>query len=68
VTLAEPKALLGFAGPNVIKNTIRSELPPGFQRSEFLLEHGFLDMVVNRKDQRDVLCRLLDHCRLLAPA
>ena len=68
VTLAEPKALLGFAGPNVIKNTIRSELPPGFQRSEFLLEHGFLDMVVNRKDQRDVLCRLLDHCRIAAPA
>ena len=66
VTLAEPKALLGFAGPNVIKNTIRSELPPGFQRSEFLLEHGFLDMVVNRKDQRDVICRLLDHCRIPA--
>lgn len=66
VTLAEPKALLGFAGPNVIKNTIRSELPAGFQRSEFLLEHGFLDMVVNRKDQRDVLCRLLDHCRVPA--
>ena len=68
VTLAEPKALLGFAGPNVIKNTIRSELPAGFQRSEFLLEHGFLDMVVNRKDQRDVICRLLDHCRIPARA
>jgi len=64
VTLAEPKALLGFAGPNVIKNTIRADLPAGFQRSEFLLEHGFLDRVVNRVDQKDVIGRLLEHCRI----
>jgi acetyl-CoA carboxylase carboxyl transferase subunit beta len=66
VTLAEPRALLGFAGPGVIKNTIRADLPPGFQRSEFLLEHGFLDMVTPRVEQKQVLLRLLDHCRVPA--
>lgn len=64
VTLAEPRALLGFAGPGVIKNTIRADLPKGFQRSEFLLEHGFLDMVVRRIDQKGILLKLLDHCRI----
>jgi acetyl-CoA carboxylase carboxyl transferase subunit beta len=68
VTLAEPRALLGFAGPGVIKNTIRADLPKGFQRSEFLLEHGFLDMVVRRIDQRQTLLKLLDHCRVPALA
>ncbi|MCO5172023.1 MAG: acetyl-CoA carboxylase, carboxyltransferase subunit beta [Planctomycetes bacterium] len=68
VTLAEPRALLGFAGPGVIKNTIRADLPKGFQRSEFLLEHGFLDMVVRRIDQKQTLLKLLDHCRIPAVA
>ena len=58
--LAEPKALIGFAGPRVIQDTIRQELPPGFQRAEFLLEHGFLDMIVDRRQMRDTLIRLLD--------
>ena len=68
VVMAEPKALLGFAGPTVIKNTIRSDLPEGFQRSEFLLEHGFLDMVVNRADQRETITKLLAHCPVPAAA
>jgi acetyl-CoA carboxylase carboxyl transferase subunit beta len=52
VVIAEPKALIGFAGPNVIRETIKSEIPAGFQTSEFLLEHGFLDRIVNREDLR----------------
>jgi acetyl-CoA carboxylase carboxyl transferase subunit beta len=59
VILAEPRALIGFAGPRVIAETIRQPLPEGFQRSEFLLEHGQLDMVVERKDLKDILRRLL---------
>ncbi|MEK7366485.1 MAG: acetyl-CoA carboxylase carboxyl transferase subunit beta, partial [candidate division NC10 bacterium] len=58
--VAEPKALIGFAGPRVIQDTIRQELPPGFQRAEFLLEHGFVDMIVNRKHLRATLIKLLD--------
>jgi len=58
--LAEPKALIGFAGPRVIQDTIRQELPPGFQRSEFLIEHGFLDLIVDRRQLRETLMRLLD--------
>jgi acetyl-CoA carboxylase carboxyl transferase subunit beta len=50
IILAEPNALIGFAGPRVIEQTIRQKLPPGFQRSEFLLKHGFVDRVVHRKD------------------
>ena len=53
IILAEPKALIGFAGPNVIKQTIKSELPEGFQSSEFILEHGFIDRIVNREDLRE---------------
>lgn len=68
ITIAEPKALLGFAGPTVIKNTIRADLPEGFQRSEFLLAQGFLDMIVSRVEQRATLARILDHCRIQAPA
>ena len=59
VILAEPRALIGFAGPRVVAETIRQPLPDGFQRSEFLLEHGQVDCVVERKDLRDVLRRLL---------
>jgi len=59
IQLAEPGALIGFAGPRVIENTIREKLPEGFQRSEYLLDHGMLDMVVERKDLRDTLMRVL---------
>ena len=60
VNVAEPKALIGFAGPRVIEQTIRQKLPKGFQRSEFLLEHGMVDMVVDRREMRATLIRLLD--------
>ncbi len=59
VTLAEPGALIGFAGPRVIEQTIRQKLPQGFQSAEFLLEKGFLDAIVDRREQRDYLSRLL---------
>lgn len=58
INIAEPKALIGFAGPRVIEQTVREKLPEGFQRSEFLLEHGAIDMIVHRKDMRDTLARL----------
>jgi acetyl-CoA carboxylase carboxyl transferase subunit beta len=57
--IAEPDALIGFAGPRVIEQTIRQQLPPGFQRSEFLLEHGMVDMVVSRSDLKATLARTL---------
>lgn len=60
--IAEPKALIGFAGPRVIANTIKVELPEGFQRAEFLVEHGFVDFVVHRKDLRSEVARLVDFC------
>jgi len=60
--LAEPKALIGFAGPRTIWNTLKVELPEGFQRSEFLEAHGFLDFVVHRKDLRSEIARLVDYC------
>jgi len=60
VIIAEPKALIGFAGPRVIEQTIRQKLPKGFQRSEFLLEHGMIDLVVDRRQMRDTLIRSLD--------
>jgi acetyl-CoA carboxylase carboxyl transferase subunit beta len=59
VNVAEPKALIGFAGPRVIQQTVRETLPEGFQRSEFLLEHGAVDMIVDRRDMRDRLADLL---------
>ena len=62
VIIAEPKALIGFAGPRTIWNTIKVELPDGFQRSEFLEEHGFIDFVVHRKDLRSEIARLVDFC------
>ncbi len=64
VILAEPKALIGFAGPRVIEQTIRQKLPEGFQRSEFLLEHGMVDLIVERKQLRQ---RLIDLVGLLGP-
>ena len=60
VILAEPRALIGFAGPRVIEQTIRQSLPEGFQRSEFLLEHGFLDAVVSRKELKSYVSNALD--------
>lgn len=60
VNIAEPKALIGFAGPRVIKQTIGRDLPPGFQTSEFLLEHGFLDKVVPRKELKSTISTFLD--------
>ncbi|MDO5416550.1 MAG: acetyl-CoA carboxylase, carboxyltransferase subunit beta, partial [Lachnospiraceae bacterium] len=59
IIIAEPKALIGFAGPRVIEQTIGQKLPEGFQRAEFLLDHGFVDMIVERKDQKDVIGRIL---------
>jgi acetyl-CoA carboxylase carboxyl transferase subunit beta len=59
INIAEPGARAGFAGPNIIEQTIRQKLPKGFQRSEFLLEHGAIDMIVHRKDMRDTVARLL---------
>ena len=59
INFAEPKALIGFAGPRVIKETIKRDLPEGFQRSEFLLEHGFLDFIVDRKDLQSTISDLL---------
>ena len=68
LNLAEPGALIGFAGPRVVKETIKRELPEGFQRAEFLLESGFLDFIVDRKDLRATLVRLLGLFADAAPA
>ena len=62
VVFAEPRALIGFAGPRTIKATIRIELPKGFQTSEFLLEHGFIDRIVRRQDLQSELARTIDYC------
>jgi len=59
VIIAEPKAMIGFAGPRVIKDTIKEELPPGFQRAEFLFEHGMLDMILPRKELKNGLSKIL---------
>ena len=59
IIIAEPNALIGFAGPRVIEQTIRQKLPEGFQRAEFLLEHGFVDMIVERKDMKEILYKML---------
>jgi acetyl-CoA carboxylase carboxyl transferase subunit beta len=61
IIIAEPKALIGFTGPRVIEQTIRQKLPDGFQSSEFLLEHGMIDMIVHRKNLKDTLSRLLGY-------
>jgi acetyl-CoA carboxylase carboxyl transferase subunit beta len=60
INIAEPKALIGFAGPRVIKQTIGKDLPEGFQRSEFLVEHGFVDFISHRKELRNNLIKVLD--------
>jgi len=62
VTLAEPKAMIGFAGPRVIANTINAELPEGFQTAEFMLEHGFIDRIVPRSELRREIARVIDYC------
>jgi acetyl-CoA carboxylase carboxyl transferase subunit beta len=61
LNVAEPGALIGFAGPRVIEQTIRQKLPEGFQRSEFLLEHGMLDMIVDRRELKRTLVRCFRH-------
>ena len=62
ITFAEPKALIGFAGPRTIKATIRIELPEGFQTSEFLLEHGYIDRIVRRAELKSEIARVIDYC------
>ena len=59
INIAEPKALIGFAGPRVIEQTVREKLPEGFQRSEFLLDHGAIDMIVDRRQLREEIANLL---------
>ena len=60
LNIAEPKALIGFAGPRVIEQTVRETLPPGFQRSEFLIDKGFLDLIIDRREMRDRIHGLLE--------
>jgi acetyl-CoA carboxylase carboxyl transferase subunit beta len=67
VNIAEPGALVGFAGPRVIEATIRQKLPPGFQRSEFLLEHGMIDLIAPRAQMRDTIVRILGHLGAAPP-
>ena len=62
IVLAEPKAMIGFAGPRVVKSTVQQELPDGFQTSEFLLDHGFVDRIVPRPQLRSEIARLIDYC------
>ena len=64
INIAEPKALIAFAGPRVVEQTIRKKLPPGFQKSEFLLEHGFVDMVVDRKEMKKTVGALLRQMKI----
>lgn len=65
IIIAEPRSLIGFAGPRVIEQTIKQQLPENFQRAEFLLEHGMIDMVVSRKDMKETLGKIIRH---LSPA
>lgn len=62
VTIAEPNALIGFAGPRVIANTIKATLPEGFQRAEFMLEHGYVDRITPRGELRNEIARIIDYC------
>lgn len=68
INIAEPRALVGFTGPDVIRQTVRVKLPEGFQRSEFLLEHGAIDMICHRKDMRDTVAGLVGKLMQLPPA
>ena len=61
IIIAEPKALIGFAGPRVIESTVREKLPEGFQRAEFLLEHGAIDLIVDRRKMRKSIVELISH-------
>ena len=61
INIAEPKAQVGFAGPRVIKKTVNENLPEGFQKSEYLLEHGMMDLIVNRKEFKEKLHNILKH-------
>jgi acetyl-CoA carboxylase carboxyl transferase subunit beta len=63
INIAEPGALIGFAGPRTIAQTIKVKLPEGFQTAEFMLEHGFIDMIVQRNNLRSEIARLIDFCR-----
>ena len=67
VIIAEPRALIGFAGPRVIEQTVRETLPEGFQRAEFLLEKGAIDMIVDRRQMRDRLAQLITLLLRIAP-
>src|SRR3546814_15664902 len=67
IQIAEPKALIGFAGPRVIQPTVRQTLPDGFQRAEFLLEKGAIDMIVDSREMRERVCRMLAMLPPLAP-
>ncbi len=62
VTIAEPNAMIGFAGPRVIWNTVKAELPEGFQTAEFMLEHGYVDRIVDRQNLRSEIARIIDYC------
>ena len=64
IQIAEPGAMVGFAGKRTIWNTVRLELPNGFQTSEFLMKHGFVDRIVHRKDLRTEVARMVDYCQL----
>ena len=64
IIIAEPKAMIGFAGPRVVKATVKQNLPEGFQTSEFLLAHGFVDMIISREDLRAEIARLIDFCTM----
>jgi len=66
VIIAEPQALIGFAGPRVIEQTVRETLPDGFQRAEFLLEHGAIDMIVDRRQLRDKIVSLVTNMQRLS--
>jgi acetyl-CoA carboxylase carboxyl transferase subunit beta len=68
LNVAEPRALIGFAGPRVIEQTVREKLPEGFQRSEFLLEHGAIDLIIDRRDLRPRLAQVLRMMLRLPPA
>ncbi len=60
IIISEPRALIGFAGPRVIQDTIKQDLPPGFQRAEFLMDHGIIDMIIDRKDLKETVVKILD--------
>jgi acetyl-CoA carboxylase carboxyl transferase subunit beta len=68
INIAEPQALIGFAGPRVIEETIRQRLPQGFQRSEFLLEHGMIDLIVDRRELKSTIARMLQILQRTAPS